>query len=297
MDFITEDLAKEANLTPEQVSALNPKFSDYVSTQQKEWDKKANENAENILSGAAKYFMDKSGINEERTQGEKFGDYFNRLSDKALTGKKSEVEKLKSDYEEKLKNFKGDETTKQELQDAKTKLDDALKKYADYDQLKEKAEKYEDASKSLSSLKVEVAFSNVKPNFPDSVNSYEAKAKWSEFQKGILEKYNLELVEGEVLAIDKENQYKQLKLSELVTKDPVISALLENKPAGTGAKPSSLDIKDLPFKISEEAIKNTVERSKAIREQLAKEGVQEHSDEYTKKFAEYNKKIMEAKQA
>ncbi|MDV4026229.1 hypothetical protein CMT52_18005 [Elizabethkingia anophelis] len=296
MDFITEDLAKEANLTPEQVAALNPKFSNYISDQKKEWDGKANENAESILSGAAKYLMEKAGVNEERLQGEKFGDYFNRLSEKALTSKKSEVDKLKSDYEEKLKNFKGDETTKQELQAAKTKLDDALKKYADYDQLKEKADKYEDASKNLSSLKIEVAFSNVKPNFPDSVNSYEAKAKWSEFQKGILEKYNLELVEDEVLAIDKENQYKQLKLSELVAKDTVISALLENKPAGTGAK-SSLDIKDLPFKVSEEALKNTSERAKAIKEQLAKEGISETSSEYAARFAEYNKKIMEAKPA
>lgn len=296
MDFITEDLAKEANLTPEQVAALNPKFSSYISDQKKEWDGKANENAESILSGAAKYFMEKSGISEERAQGEKFGDYFNRLSDKALTGEKSKVERLKSEYEQKLKDFKGDEATKQELNEAKTKLDDALKKYADYDQMKEKAEKYEDASKSLSSLKVEVAFSNVKPNFPDSVNSYEAKAKWGEFQKGILEKYNLELVEGEVLAIDKENQYKQLKLSELVTKDPIISALLENKPAGTGAK-SSLDIKDLPFKVSEEALKDTAERSKAIKEQLAKEGISNTSPEYASKFAEYNKKIMEAKPA
>ncbi|MFP7656088.1 hypothetical protein [Chryseobacterium proteolyticum] len=293
---ITDELAKEAGLTPEQVAALNPKINDYVSEQKKEWDGKANENAENILSGAAKYIQEKTGVKEERQQGEKLGDYLSRISDKAIESKSNEVAQLKKDYEQKIKEFKGDEATKAELEASKKKLDDAQKLLADYDDLKEKASKYESTEQTLSEYKRKAAFGNVKPAFSKDANSYEVDAKWKAFQKNIEEKYTIELVDDDYIAIDKENKYKHIKLSELVEKDESLKPLTsERQVAGTGAKATKITVEGFNVEVTEEAKKSTAERTKVIKEQLTKEGISLTSPEYSKKFAEYNKKIMEAK--
>jgi hypothetical protein len=293
---ITDELAKEAGLTPEQVAALTPKINDYVSEQKKEWDGKANENAENILSGAAKYIQEKTGVKEERQQGEKFGDYLSRISDKAIESKSNEVAQLKKDYDQKIKDFKGDDATKAELEAAKKKLDDAQQLLANYDELKEKAGKYESTEQTLSEYKRKAAFGNVKPMFNKEANAYEVDAKWKAFQKGVEDKYTIELVDDEYIAVDKENKHKQVKLSELVGKDEALKALsTERQVPGTGAKGAKLTIEGFNVDVTEDAKKNTAERTKIIREQLSKEGVAVTSSEYSKKFSEYNKKIMEAK--
>ena len=72
---------------------------------------------------------------------------------------------------------------KKELAEAKTTFDELQKKTADYDTLKEQAEKADTLGEELSGLKLSVAFDSVKPKFADSVNEYEAKAKWDEFKK------------------------------------------------------------------------------------------------------------------
>lgn len=298
MDFITTEEATALGLTTEQVTALTPKYNDHVAGLKKEWDGVANTNAENILSGAAKYAQTKLGVTDERQAGEKWGDYMNRIADKSIESKAGEVERLKTEYAQKLKDFKGDDATKSELDDAKAKLDEANKILATYDEIKGKADKYDEASESLKGLKLEVAFTNVKPNFPDTVNAYEAKAKWDEFKKAILEKHTIELVDGVAMAIDKENQYKTTKLSDLVAADKDLEALAKGRQqAGTGAHSTGKDVKidGLPFDVPENAKTDTKERQKAIVTQLAKEGITNTHDDYAKKFAEYNKKIMTAK--
>lgn len=294
--IITEELAKELNLTPEQVSAINPKITDYVSDQKKEWDGKANEQAEGILSGAAKYFQDKTGVKEDRQQGEKFADYFQRVSDRALEGQKSKLEEAQAEYAKKLKDFKGDEATKAELDKAKSDLDEAKKQLADYDVVKEKAGKYDETSKSLSDYKRMAAFGNVKPSFTSGANKYEVDAKWKDFQKRVEDKYNIELVDGEYMAVDKENQYKNCKLSDLVEKDEELKSITEErKQGGTGATGEKFKVEGFDGEISKDVKTNTVERSKLIKEKLAKDGISVTDPSYAAKFSEYNKKIIETK--
>lgn len=298
MDFLTEDLQKEHNFTPEQIAVLKPLYDNDIATKKKDWDGVANTNAENILSGAAKYAQTKLGVTDERQAGEKWGDYMNRIADKSIESKAGEVERLKTEYAQKLKDFKGDDATKAELEKAKSDLDEAKKTLANFDEIKGKADKYDEASESLKGLKLEVAFTNVKPNFPDTVNSYEAKAKWDDFKKGILEKHTIELVDGVAMAIDKDNQYKTTKLSDLVAADKELEALTKGRQqTGTGAKGAGkeITIEGLDFNVPEEAKTDTKERAKVIREQLAKEGINATDSKYAAKFSDYNKKIMSAK--
>lgn len=294
MEF-TEDFIKEQGLSEDQVKGITAITDEQFADKQKEWEGKANENAEKIIDGAIKFTQKQTGFELSREQGEKAGDYFNRFSEKFLESSKGKVETLKLDYEQKIKDFKGGDALQSELTKAKDTLDKALEKYADYDSLKEKADKAETYGKELSGLKLEVAFGGAKPTFPDTVNKYEAKAIWREFKANVLLKNTIEIVDGIPMAIDKENHYKSTKLEELVSKDENIQKLLEGrKQEGTGAKETEFkEIEGVPFKVPEDA--NALVRSKLIKEQLAKEGIDSMHKSYSIKFAELNKKILEGK--
>ncbi|MDR3026054.1 hypothetical protein [Chryseobacterium sp.] len=295
MEFLTEDVVKELGLTPEQVSSITSKGTEYISDQKKEWDKKANDNAEGILTGAANYLQEKTGVKIERQNGEKFGDYVSRISTAALESKTNEIEKLKTEYNQKIKDFKGDEATKQELETAKKNLDDAKKQLADYDTLKDKAEKFDTATSELSAFKIKAAFGDVKPAFSKDANQYEVSAKWNDFQKRTQEKFNLELVDGEYLAIDKENQYKTIKLSELVVSDEDLKTITsERQVGGTGAKVDKTKIEGIDGDIPVTAKTDVTERTKIVKEQIAKEGILPTDPRYSARFAELNKKIKES---
>lgn len=292
---LSKELIEQHKLSEEQVKGITAFATDHIAAQKKAWDSKANENAENILSGAIQYAQEKTGFKLERSQGEKAGDYLKRFSDGYLSNQKKELDVLKADYETKLKEFKGGDALKSELDAAKSKLDDALKKYADYEDLKGKAEKADEYSKQLFGLKQEVAFNNIKPSFPDTINPYEAAAKWGDFKKTVLEKYTLEIVDGEPVAIDKENVHRQLKLKDLLLKDQPVQDLLKGRSQqGTGAHAAtSRTIEGVPFPVPDNA--DAAERSKLIREYLEKQGMSITHSEYAKKFSELNIKIVEAK--
>lgn len=299
MDFqLTEDFVKENGLTEEQVKAVSTFVStDYIPTIKKDWDGKANENAEGIITGAAKYAATKLGVELERYKGEKLGDYLQRLSDTGLSKKEQALKVKEAELEEKLKNFKGGDEYKTQLETLRQEKDNLLKQVAELEPLKGLDEKYREATEKLSGLKLNVAFNNIKPTFPTEVNTYEAKAKWETFQKGVLEKYNIELVDNEAVAIDKENHHKTIKLSDLLSQDNDIKELLSGRQQqGTGAQPANLkDVEGVPFKVPENA--SSEDRSKLIREYLASKGVVNTSPEYAKQFSDLNLKIAKAKQA
>lgn len=292
MEFITEEVQKTLNLTPEQIEGLKPLVSNHIADLQKGWDGKANENAEKILTGAISKVIEVTKV--PRNEGEKVADYIERASNTHLVGLKTTLENAKSEYEQKLKDFKGDEATKAELQKAKEDLDNAKKQLADFDTYKAKAEKLEPLEKEYSSMKLQIAFNSVKPNFPETVNVYEAKAKWDEFVKSVQEKYTIELVDNEAVCKDKENEYKTAKLKDLVDADANLSALLQGrKQGGTGAKEKEMTkINGVPFDVPKDC--TTEERSKLIKEYLTTQGLNVTSGEYAKKFAELNKAILEA---
>lgn len=296
---LTKEVIEAAKLTEDQVKAVSEFGKDYIANEKKtledQFSGKANENAEKIIGGAAAKVEETTKI--KRNEGEKIADYLQRVSTEFLTGKQSELDQLKKDYEDKIKNVKDAGTLKDEFEKMKLEKDEILKKYADYDELKEKATKADEYGKQLSGLKLEVAFNGVKPSFPDTVNTYEAKAKWDEFKKRVLEKYDIELVDNEPMAISKENKFKTVKLSELVTKDETISALAQGRQqSGTGGKEKPMTkIEGVPFDVPENA--TTAEISKLVREHVVKTIKDVTSKEYAKQFAEIFGKIKKQKTA
>jgi hypothetical protein len=290
MEFITEEVQKTLGLTPEQVKGIEPLYNDHIANQKKDWDGKANENAEKIIEGAAKTIMEATGV--AREQGEKVAEYLKRAGGLHISTLKSEVELAKAEYDKKIADFKGDSATKEELQKAKDELDRAKQQLAEFDTYKEKAEKYEPLENEYKTMKLQIAFQSVKPTFPDTVNPYEAKAKWDDFVKDVQEKWTIELVDGEAVCKDKENNYKVAKLKDLVQSNEAITALLAGrKQDGMHSKEKELQkIDGVPFEVPKGA--DSQERSKAISEYLLKQGVVKTSPEYAKQFAELYKKIL-----
>lgn len=298
---LTKEFIESNKLSEEQVTAISgfgKTFSDnLVADTKKEYDGLANKNAEAIISDVSKGYAEITGV--ERNEGEKFKDYFTRGWS---TYSKTEKEKLATataEYEAKVKDFKGDEATASELAKAKEALDELKRSTADFDKFKADAEKYGALSESHGKLKLEVSFGQVKPVFPESVNTFEAEAKWNEFKANILKDNTIEIVEGEAIVISKENEYKQEKLKDLVAKDTVLSALLEgrNQKGLNGKEVEMSKVDGLPFDVPADAKTDAKTRTKAIREQLAKEGVGQTDTAYSKKFAEYNSKIMKQQTA
>ena len=265
MEFITQDLKTTLGLTDDQVKGLSPSYENHIAEIKKGWDGKANTDAEGIINGALSKIVEVTKVS--RNTGEKAGDYITRASESHLGNLKTDLENAKSDYATKLKEFKGDEATKQELDKAKQELDDAKKILADYDSIKEKAEKFEPLQADYLNMKKSVAFRSVKPNFPTEVNQYEAKAKWDSFTKDVEDKFTIELVDNEPIAIDKTNEHKRVKLSELVSQSKELTELMQGRTQqGTGATPTQKTLEGVPFKVPENV--NGTDLSKLINEHL-----------------------------
>lgn len=295
MEF-TKEFIETNGLTEEQVTAVTGFVqSEVVPNIKKEYDTKANDNAEGILSGASKYAAQKFGVELEREKGEKFGDYLQRISDAGLSTKMQSLKTKEAELEEKLKNFKGSDELKEKYEKQLKDNDDLLKKVAELEPLKGMDALLKEKDQELTGLKRTVAFNSVKPSFPDTVNKYEADAKWGEFLKGFDEKYNLELIDGEAFGVDKENHHKKTKLSELVKTDANINELLKGRQQnGTGAKPVGMKkVEGLGFDIPENATSEDL--TKVVREHLlVKLGSITHKD-YAKQFAELYTKAKSAK--
>jgi len=182
---------------------------------------------------------------------------------------------------------------KAELDAAKTKLDAAQKRLAEVEPLLDKANKYDELATKYDTMKIQTAFSTVKPAFSSEANAFEVKARWQEFVDGIQAKYNVELVDGVAMCVDKENQYSTFKLEDLVAADENIKSLTTGRQQqGSNAKVAKgTKIEGVPFEINKES--TNPEKYAAIREYLTtKEGLDRNSKAYSEKFAEYRKKIF-----
>lgn len=295
MEF-TKEFIEQNGLSEEQVNAVSGFVqAEIVPNIKKEYDGKANENAEGILSGAAKYAKEKLGIEEDREQGEKWGDYFARISDTALTSKTQVLLEREKELEDKLKNFKGSDELKLKYEAELKKNDDLLKKVADLEPLKGYDQKYKEASEKLSVMQKEIAYNSVKPSFPDTVNTYEAKAKWGEFKKSVEDSYDIEVVDGVAYAIDKENIHKKVELSKLLEADSNITELLKGRQqGGLGSKPANLkNVDGVPFKVPQNA--TSEELTALVKEHTLKSFPDITSREYSSAFSEMYKKVKNAK--
>jgi len=291
MEFITTEIATDLGLTPETIEKIKPLYDGHIATLKKDWDGVANTNAEKIIDGAISKISEVTKI--PRTQGEKGGDYIIRAGNEYLSTLKNDLETAKTEYAQKLKDFKGDEATKAELEQSKQALDDAKKLLADYDLIKEKADKYEPLQSEYLSMKLNVAYANVKPTFPQEVNAYEAKAKWDEFVKSTNENWIIEIVDNEPIAISKENEHKRMKLLELVNADKNITELLAGRQQnGTGAKPKDKTIDGVPFAVPENATSEEI--SKLINDHIASKGIDKVSKQATELFSKLHKAIKDS---
>ena len=295
MEF-SEEFITSNGLTEEQVAAVTGHISsEIVPNLKKEYEGTANQNAEGILAGASKFAMTKFGLEVEREQGEKYGDYLNRIANNAFEEKQRQLTDKEAELQTKLANSKGGDEFKSQIDTLTKQLDTYKQQVAELEPLKGYDTKYQEASEKLTSMQKEVAYANVKPNFPKEVNEYEANAKWNEFKKSVEASYDIVIEDGKPIAIDKENHHKKVELKVLLEKDTNISELLQGRQQrGTGANPVDMQkVEGLPFEIPLNA--SSEDLSKIVREHLTAElGSITHAD-YAKKFAELYSKAKNAK--
>lgn len=294
MEF-TEEFIKTNELSETQITALTKVTGDNEATLKQEWDGKANENAEGILHGATKSIVEMTGIAHEN--GVKIKDYLALASDGYFKGTKATLERKEQELDKKIQDAGTDEVLKAELVSAKEQIDGLKKIEAEHSEFikGDYKNRYEKANTELSETKKQVAFSNVKPKFAEGVNSYESSAKWNEFKNTILGKYEIHLDENnEAICKDKENEYKVVKLMDLVKEDKEIQELiLGRQKTGTGATAKiNIDIEGVPFKVPEGATPS--ERQKAIKDYIiGTEKISAFDAKFAPRFAELNKKILE----
>ena len=291
MEF-TQEFITENGLTAEQVTAVTGELTkEFIPNLKKTYDGVANKNAEGILTGASDYAKEKLGIEFDREQGEKYGDFLKRALDSKFSSTQSALDLKQTEIDEKLANFKGGDEYKLQLEGMKGSNDLLLQRIAKLEPLEGLDEKYQGATTELSKLKREVGYNSVKPNFPKEVNTFEADSKWNSFISNIEKNYNIELVDGKPIAIDKENIHKTVDLQELVNQDKNISELLKGRQqGGTGAKQVSFkELDGIPFSIPENATGEQL--SLIVREHVLKEVSDITSKEFSVKFGELYQKV------
>lgn len=288
---LTTEIIEANSLSAEQVTAINTLISssstaDEVAEIKKEYGGKANEQAEGILTGASKAIAELTNV--PRNQGEKVADYMAR-SFNVLSSEGNEALKVKQlEYEDKVKNFKGDPEVAKQILDLKDKLDGLQKKEAEYDTLLGSGvqDKYNALKEKTAAQDKLIAFNGVKPTFDKDANEYEVNSKWGAFQDEVLTKYDIVLVEGEAIAVDKDNEHKTIKLKDLVASNNVLTELTKGRQqSGIGAQQTdSKEVAGVPFRVP---ISNSNgELSKAVQEQLTKEGINKLDSNYSKRFSE-----------
>ena len=290
---LTKEFIEEHKLEEAQVKAISEVTTSHIADLKGEWDGLADKNANAILEGAVTYVQKENNHILERNQGEKAGDYIKRFSTSLLSSNKKSLDDAKAEYDEKIKNAGSDESIKKELKDTKDLYSELQKKEASFNELNDSGikDKYDTLLTETNSLKIGNAFNSVKPSFPDTVNTFESSTRWENFQKTVLEKNNVEEVEGKWRYINKDNPHVNGLLSDLVSKDAEITKLMEGRQQkGSGTEEKTLtDIEGVPFQVPEKS--TSVDRSKLIKDHLLSKGINQTSTEYSKQFAELNDKI------
>jgi len=287
---ISKELIEKYELSDDAVKGLSEYGSSIIANEKNALEQafkgEANKNAEGILTGAIDSLQKEFGVTIPRHDGEKIKEWAGRALPEVFKTQKSELDKLKSDYETKLKTVSGQDVDKLKSE-YQSEKDELLKKYADFDNYKEKAEKADNYEKELSLMKKKVAFGNARPSFPETANQYEVAAKWGDFEKEVLEKYNIEIDEdGNAVYADKENKFKTGKLSDLVSQNQEIQDLLKGrKQGGLGVTKETEEIEGIPFRIDKS--KNI---SVQIKEYLTNnEKLDFTSTKYSERFQEMYK--------
>lgn len=293
MDF-TDEQIKDIGLSEEQTTKLVTITNGHEAVLQKQWDGKANENAQKIIDGAIAPVIELTKI--EREKGEKASDYLKKAGEGFVLGIKSNLEKKQQELDEKIKNTKGDEVLKSQLEETKQQLNELKQKEAKWDEWEKNDYKgqLEQSQEKMTAMERRIAFNSITPAKPETVNKYEWEAKLKEWRKEVEEKNNIVLDEDDVpWAVDKENEFKKTKLEDLLKQNKEISELLAgHKPNGLDLKQATEQYEGVPFKVPSDI--TSQERTKLIKDYLTKEEkLDVVSDQYAKRFAEINKSILE----
>jgi hypothetical protein len=287
---LSNEFIEKNQLTPEQVTAISGEVKTYVNT---ELGTKVHEHAENTLSKVWESVNKVTGI--ERDKGEKYADALQRASGLYFEGKTSELDRKIQDYDEKIKNTKGDETLKGELQKAKEDLEKLKGIATEHEEWKKSdyKSKYEETLGKLTKTEQRNAFAKVVPGRPESVNKFEWDARIKEWQTKVLEDHDIKFDETDTAwAVDKKDDWKKTKLEELYKENTELQELAKGRDQkGLGSKDKKITIEGVPFEVPENATPQ--ERQKAIKEYLASQNISITSNEYSKKFTELNAKILQ----
>ena len=297
---LAKEFIEAQKLTPEQVTALAEVVNNNEAEIKKTYDGKANQDAEAILDGAAQKVTEITGL--KRAQGQKIADFIAQAGttfvETKLASERTALEKRQKEIDDLVKTGTPDAALKSKMDDLQKKFDTLQQKEAEYDRVTggKFEELYNTAKGENLSLKRKMAFGTVKPIFPDTVNKYEAAAKWQEFVDTTEKAYEIEFDEsGNPLAVSRENKHKVVKLADLISKNEEITALTKGRQnTGTGADPAKKDIqiKGVPFVVPENA--SPKDRQKAITDYLTTElHLTKTSDQWPVKFAEFNKLLLQ----
>jgi len=292
---LSKEFITEHELTESTVTAINGLNASNIAELKKGWDGKANTDAQAILEGAMKPVSELTGY--VRPDGEKIGDFFGNAWSHHSKTKTTELETKLAEVEEKMKSAGGNEALTKEYEALKEKVENHYKKIeVDYNDVKQYKEMYENSNTELTTYKLDLAFNSNKPSFPDSINTYESTAKWNEFKSEVLNKYTIELVDGQAMAINKDNKHDVVKLKDLVTQNEALTELLKEREQGglptKGAK--AVDIEGVPFKVPNEA--TSAEIAELVKTHLTTQNLDVMSTEYSNEFASLYNKIKNRQQ-
>jgi hypothetical protein len=294
MEF-TAEFIQETGLNETQIQKITEVVDGHIVDLKNEMKGDANKNAEIILTQASDALETLTGIKREEKQ--KLADYTKFAVEKYFEGTKSSLERKQKELETKLKEGTGDEQLKAQLQEVNTELDKYKQKaaqFADYEENDYKT-MYTETLEKLNTKERVLAFAMHKPKFADNINKYEADHKWAAFQKETLEKFTLKIDDSDntVYLTDKTNEYKTVKLADYIEKNEVISALVKGREIDgfDTKKKDKLKIEGVPFEVPANA--TAKERQDAIKDYLLNVlKLSQFTDEYSKKYAEFNQLIL-----
>jgi hypothetical protein len=277
----------ELGFTPAQTDKIKSVYAE----REQEWSAKANENAERIISGAILDIEKKTGI--KRENGQKVADYILSAGSLHVSGRENSLKEKELSLEKKLKEVPNSELVLKELNETKSQLDVLKQKAAKFQEYEETDYKqlYSDLKLENEKVLIENAFNSVKPQIPNTVNQFEADYRWNEFKLKVNKTFDIKQVDGEYVAVDKQNEYRIVKLKDLVSKDENILKLVDGKKInGTGSVEQSKTIDGVPFMIPSNADKAQI--TGLIREYINTKLKIEFTDPiYSKKFSELYSKV------
>jgi len=280
--MLTEDQIKEKEFTPDQIELVKSVYA----TKEAEFLALANKNADGIFNGAAEKLTALTGIS--KGDKEQYSTYFERLGTEWLPSNAEQrildAEKKANDkvieFEEKVKNHKGDESLKIELQKAKdelAKIPDLLKA-KDEDWLK----KYNTLETEHKTSKLNRSMTDSMPKFDDNVNQFELEAKKKNAIERISTNYELSFDEKGNLIGTKD--YQKTLVSELLKNDSELKDLiLIDQGAGGGAGGGNANTKTLsiPESIGKGAAQQLIKMHIIKNENIA-----ELDDKFASRFKE-----------